>query len=396
MSMDLKYLRYTHVMYALVAALIGVFVVFPDLVRELDQSAAVPTTVRRNLPPEIRQNPPARAFVESPSTPPDAFKKHAQNPGKHPAKQTQLLGSFLFFAVVAWGLLWMNHPPWYAGKMKKVHLSSPLRFALVFAVSLGVCSLAIFVHHLLFTGRGAPGFPFAWYKDGVLLFKGLFVLVSVLLFGELFQMLFKQQGILVENETLKTESIKSRLDALSAQISPHFFFNSLNSLSGLIREKENEKALSYIHEISHIFRYILKESGQELVTLGDEIKFAQAYHYLLSIRFEDKLHFTIDVKDAYLESRLLPALSIQPLIENIVKHNEISKAAPMKIHLHMPNSDTLVVENSYQPNGADSEHSGIGLSNLENRYQYLCGVGITCYVEKNRFVVELPLRIKTN
>ena len=100
----------------------------------------------------------------------------------------------------------------------------------------------------------------------------------------------------------------------------------------LVRERDGEKALTYIDQLSYTFRYIIQNGQSTLMTLDEELKFIEAYSYLFEIRYADKLFFDIDVDDKY-RSWTLPALSLQPLIGNAVKHNTITRSKPFHISI---------------------------------------------------------------
>ena len=84
------------------------------------------------------------------------------------------------------------------------------------------------------------------------------------------------------------------------QINPHFFFNSLNGLNALIQSGEKQQTLAYLDELSNVFRYILQSNKKELVTLAEELQFVKAYTYLLSVRYEGKLFFSIQADNPLL------------------------------------------------------------------------------------------------
>lgn len=222
----------------------------------------------------------------------------------------------------------------------------------------------------------------------------LFVLLTVMLCVILVRQLRSKQEMMLAYEKLKSEKFKSSYNALMGQINPHFFFNSLNGLNALIRGGEKEQTLQYLDELSNVFRYILQSNHKELVSLSEELQFVKAYTYLLSVRYEGKLFFTIQTDPGYLFWHL-PILSILPLIENAVKHNVISKQYPLRIDIFTASEDQVVVSNKIQPKVEDSAGSGIGLKNLWERYRMLTGKDIHISSQKEYFRVALPL-IKNN
>lgn len=203
-------------------------------------------------------------------------------------------------------------------------------------------------------------------------------------------MLLKQrEKMVVENERLKTENLSTRYNMLMGQINPHFFFNSLNSLSMLVREKDNDRALEYIEQLSYTFRYIIQNGQSSVTTLREEIAFAEAYAYLFKIRYEDKLFFEFDIKEEYLDWTL-PALSLQPLIGNAVKHNTITSKNPLRVVIRVVDG-VLEVENQKRLKLDVEPSTGIGLKNLSSRWQIVTGRDIEVIDHAECFLVRLPL-----
>lgn len=217
----------------------------------------------------------------------------------------------------------------------------------------------------------------------------LFILIITTLIGKVLELVSLKQQMQLENETLRSENLQNRYDVLLNQINPHFLFNSLNSLSSLVREGSNEKALKYIDELSNTFRYAMHSAGKELVTVAEELESLNAYCYLLQIRFEDKLFVETEIADNAM-TMMLPVLSLQPLIENVVKHNIISTEDPLTITI-TGNHDYITVMNPLRPRGAGKERSGTGLLNLATRYRLLTGKELIKEEGNALFSVTLPL-----
>lgn len=223
----------------------------------------------------------------------------------------------------------------------------------------------------------------------IVLTKCLFMLVVTLLYARLYMLLKQREKMVVENERLKTENLSTRYNMLMGQINPHFFFNSLNSLSMLVREQDNDRALEYIDQLSYTFRYIIQNGQSSETTLREEIAFAEAYAYLFKIRYEDKLFFEFDIKEEYMEWTL-PALSLQPLIGNAVKHNTITTKNPLRVVIRVVDG-VLEVENAKRPKLDVEPSTGIGLQNLRSRWQIVTGRDIEVIDHDECFVVRMPL-----
>ena len=225
--------------------------------------------------------------------------------------------------------------------------------------------------------------------DYMLLLKCSFAVAVSMLYGWVYVLNSKQQAVVMENERLKNENLTTRYNMLVGQINPQFFFNSLNSLAMLVREKHDEKALTYIDQLSYTFRYIIQNGQSTLMTLDEELKFVEAYSYLFKIRYADKLFFDIDIEEKY-RTWTLPALSLQPLIGNAVKHNTITRSKPFHISIRTENG-WLVVSNPKVPKLEPEPSTGIGLENLRNRWHLITGRDIEIIDTDKEFVVRMPL-----
>ena len=195
-------------------------------------------------------------------------------------------------------------------------------------------------------------------------------------------------AVLLENEQLRSENLVNQYEALKSQLNPHMLFNSLNTLYSLIRESP-DKAQNYLQELSRVMRYTLHDNLSHTVSLNEEMSFVHSYLYLLQMRYEDNLHFDIDIPQELLQ-RQVPPMAVQMLVENAVKHNEISNRNPLTIRIHAEGNG-LCVSNRIQPKLTDSSSTCIGLANLSKRYRLLFGKDITIEESNNDFKVTLPL-----
>ena len=198
----------------------------------------------------------------------------------------------------------------------------------------------------------------------------------------------RQQQVIVENEQLKAENIRNQFEVLKNQLNPHMLFNSLNTLRSLVRENQ-DRAQDYIQELSHVLRYTLQGNESQCVTLREEMDFVSAYIFLLKMRFEDNLRFEINITHNS-EEYLLPPMSIQMLIENAVKHNEISNRRPLTITIATDSEEGLLVSNPIQSKLTATTGTGIGLVNLDKRYRLLFRQEIQITEDRN-FTVRIPL-----
>ncbi|MCX6302683.1 MAG: histidine kinase [Bacteroidia bacterium] len=203
------------------------------------------------------------------------------------------------------------------------------------------------------------------------------------------RLIFQKQTIILENEALKREALQSQFESLKNQLSPHFLFNSLTALKILINEAP-DTAQNYINSLSKALRYTLQSNEKQLVTLKEEMDFMESYLFLIRMRFDSNLSVNTSIDENYLSHRL-PPLTIQTLVENAIKHNEISKLRPLRIDISTTENEGLFVINNIQKKLSEEEGTGIGLTNLSKQYQLLFGKDITISIENNQFKVEIPL-----
>lgn len=192
-------------------------------------------------------------------------------------------------------------------------------------------------------------------------------------------------------QQLRQEMNEVQMRALQSQISPHFLFNSLNSLSSLIAD-EPRKAEQFVDEMSTVYRYLLQTSEHELTSLSTEIKFITAYYHLLKTRYGQGFDLTIDIPDQCKDC-LIPPLTLQLLVENAVKHNIVSADCPLHIHIYTDRDNgTLTVSNNLQRRSRKGIASTQkGLLNITTKYKLLNQPEIKILESGDNFKVVVPL-----
>jgi sensor histidine kinase YesM len=192
-----------------------------------------------------------------------------------------------------------------------------------------------------------------------------------------------------EKDALEKRNLQSQLQSLKNQVSPHFLFNSLNSLSGLV-EEDPKRALRFIEELSGIYRYLLQSNEKQLISLERELAFIDAYFYLLQTRFEGGLSLSKEIAPG-LSEYLLPPLTLQILVENAVKHNMISESMPLHITIYTDEGGNLIVLNNLQKRKASLPSNRMGLVNISAKYGLLNQPDIVINQTPTHFQVIVPL-----
>lgn len=220
-------------------------------------------------------------------------------------------------------------------------------------------------------------------------FRGFFIWLVAILIGYFLKVLDQNRTMLAENERLKQQTIQAQFNALRDQLNPHFLFNSLNTLSSLIRE-HSELSQPFVQKLSQVLRYSLQVQQQKLVPIADERRFTEAFAFLLHMRFGEQLRIIDELPDN--PPWLIPPMTLQLLIENAVKHNVISRTRPLTVLVQCDEAAGVIrVTNPYQPKAEPSDGTGTGLANLDSRMQLLTGRGIRIVHQQDSFTVYLPI-----
>ncbi len=214
----------------------------------------------------------------------------------------------------------------------------------------------------------------------------LFIVIIITGVHYLSDFLRKLKQAVKDQEALKRESLHHKYEALKNQMSPHFLFNSLSVLSALV-DQDRQKSQSFIRELSEVYRYVLEQKGEELVPLEKEMEFVRAYIFLNQIRHDSSLKVEINMDN--LNGFVIP-MSVQLLVENALKHNEASEKNPLTLTITRINDTTIEVGNSYQPRTGIAG-SGLGLSLLKKRCQFMFGRDIDISNQQGTYTVSLPI-----
>lgn len=219
------------------------------------------------------------------------------------------------------------------------------------------------------------------------IFRG--ILLNSLYFFILYHLhvLNQKQKNSIEIIQLKQIQLEANLSSMKEQLSPHFLFNTLNTLSTLTQE---EKVKDYVSELAQVYRYVLLLEKKNIVSLKEELDFIQSYLFIIKSRLENAIDINIQV-DKDLLNTLLPPLTLQLLIENAIKHNIASISKPLKIYLYNTSKDYLIIANDLQPKLSTQYSTGIGLNNVAQRYKLLFDRDILIEKSDITFTIKLPV-----
>lgn len=224
------------------------------------------------------------------------------------------------------------------------------------------------------------------YLADILFTAVLFVVVA--LTGTFRRFVDRWKASIEETTRVEQLLLKSQLESLKNQVNPHFLFNALNTLSSLIRESEDD-AVDFLQQLSRILRYSLEQQQEATTTLQSELKIARAYLQIFKQRFLEKLSFEIQVPQELLHKSIV-CHSLIMLLENAIKHNEISKDKPLNIRIYAT-TDYIAVENNLQPRKSQEPSTQIGLVNIRQQYQLIASKAVLTEVNNKTWTVKIPL-----
>lgn len=294
----------------------------------------------------------------------------------------QILVSLLILSFVNY--YWLRIP-----FIKKIH--KVIKFCLVILVNflLAYCMLLITMN----LAEIVIGYPFG--ERGAYnyyMWKYIYLTPSAILIAYVLRLIIKRRLAELDNALLREEFLSIQLKTLKDQVQPHFLFNTLNTLSSIIRTQEKEEGLIFVDDLSNSYRYILENKDHDLVELKNELAFLSSLKRLFRKRFGEYFNVDIDISITYHET-LIPPMTLQLLFDNAVKHNEISESSPLSIKIFIDNN-YLVVSNNINPKSGDTSGTGLGIQNLMKRYEILADKDILIERSEHEFVVRLPIIYK--
>jgi len=221
----------------------------------------------------------------------------------------------------------------------------------------------------------------------VLLLRGVLVSGLFYFINYYLHVFAESQKSKLEVEQLKQAQLAANLSSLKEQLSPHFLFNTLNTLSSLTQEKTVK---DYVAELANVYRYVLQYKELDTATLQQEILFIESYLYILKTRLENAIDVTINVDNTVMSSKI-PPLTLQLLIENAIKHNVASASRQLKIEIKNTTDNFLVISNNFQPKKSVQASTGTGLGNVLQRYHLLFNKEILIEKTDTSFTIKLPI-----
>lgn len=259
-------------------------------------------------------------------------------------------------------------------------------FICAIVISIPITVLYYLLYKYTFTVVRPRLSDFNWlYIANIVLWSTLQIIITLFIQSSYTFVLFWQKANL-EKEKLEKDNAISKFNAIKNEINPHFLFNNFNTLYGLINEN-SDTASKYLLNLSDFYRYLLQSYKKDLVPLEKEIEILEAYTFLLKVRYAENLNISIQIPSQ--NDFHVPALSLQMLVENAVKHNKIDDENPLTITIRV-DGNYIVTTNNIQKK-TNFESTGVGLQNIQRRYSYLSEKEIVIKNNNEFFEVKLPL-----
>jgi two-component system LytT family sensor kinase len=249
-----------------------------------------------------------------------------------------------------------------------------------------VVNVALAVALILFVGT-------YYLKANVELVWKLSILftISILVYEIFYGWFFSYRYYAVTQvEQLRGErwQLELQFESLKSQISPHYLFNCLNTISSLLY-KDSHMAEEFIRRMADTFRYVLSNQKQKLVSVREEVEFVKAYYYLLQVRYEHHLRLEVNLPKNLLETRI-PPMALQMLVENAVKHNAISKDRPLLVYISAQDNTFINVTCTKTVAIQPLASFRVGLDNIRNRYRFFTDEKMVIK-DDDKFTVQLPV-----
>jgi len=272
--------------------------------------------------------------------------------------------------------------PWLQNPLKRLFVGLGLQVALLLVVvTIVTLSLLYFL-----VGELDSKIFYQQTRNSFLIGLTCTIVATMIVNGIHFFVKWKEAA--VSEEQLKREALTLQFDALKNQVNPHFLFNSLSALTTMIRN-DQENAILFVDQLSSVYRYLLEYRDKEIVSLKTELEFLDSYIYLYKIRHGDNL--VVDYVNMEKQQDSVITFSVQMLVENAIKHNEISSDRPLRIEIERTGDSYIWVRNNLQLRRSVLKGNHLGLENISERYKILSNKEVKIIEGPEKYEVGLPL-----
>jgi Histidine kinase len=300
-----------------------------------------------------------------------------------------LLASYAYFSIVAFVVWEGNRRLYYKLSRREDWLERPwyraaLLMTVIVAFTIPVSAALLLAWQQL---TGDPGLRPHAVPTAVV---GIVAIAAVI--TNVYETVFLVRGwesARMRSARAESERLSAELDRLTREVDPHFLFNNLHALQHLV-ETRDQRAVPFIEALTDTYRYMLASRNGRLVSLADELRALEHHHLLAATRYGGLTRTEISVDPSEARHLFLPPVSLGELLQNALKHNEVTRAHPLVLQVSLQ-GDLLIVANDLRPRTRRSPSTGVGLSNLAERLRLFSGRTLAWGMEGSQFVVRLPL-----
>ncbi|RYF92663.1 MAG: histidine kinase, partial [Chitinophagaceae bacterium] len=218
--------------------------------------------------------------------------------------------------------------------------------------------------------------------------RGILINLVFYMFLHLVQQNYENQAVNMELEQIRSDNLGAQYELLKQQVNPHFLFNSLNTLKAMV-ETGDRDSVDFILKLSDFYRFTLESRKMDLIQVSEEMEIVKAYLFLQAARFEGGFTFQNDLDEATLKTHI-PPFTLQLLVENCIKHNVVSLEKPLEIRLYNE-QDKIIIRNKIRRKSGGQNSLGVGLENIQLRYDHLLGEQIEILNDGTFFQIKLPV-----
>lgn len=298
----------------------------------------------------------------------------------HGSVLTLIILMLVGFSNIGWLTLFKKRLQVHAVNSKKIHYTASYTLAVAIFLTV-VLSYNQFIHE-----------RFDWVNTVSLITVSFFVNTLFITFHNYIILQDAKVHSDIENSQLKVANSEAANQLLRQQIHPHFFFNALNILKSLYKI-DPKGAEDYLVCLSDFLRASVSNNNIKVIPLNEELNLCQDYLGMQKIRFGDALVCTVSIAEDVLQTGFVPSFSIQPLIENAIKHNELTDESPLHITIEQ-DQDRVKVSNRLKPKITTEASTGSGLANLAERYRFMTGDELIIENDGEHFSVSIKILSK--
>jgi len=260
-----------------------------------------------------------------------------------------------------------------------------LNMLILIPIVVGCYYIGIFYLDMFCTNK----YSSPWIQFTADISRAILLGFSVIVFNLFYFSLAQKQALTNNITQLKKELISAQYQSLKNQISPHFLFNSLNTLTTLIYENQ-DLASDFVSRLASCYRYILEHQDDDLVYLNKELNFLDAFIFMITIRHSKALKINLEIDDD-LKNYKIPTLALQMLLENALKHNIYSPQKPLTINIFSNNNDSITVKNNLQIRKLNEKTTCLGIKNIKKRYAFYTSKKVEIDLNDDFYTIKIPL-----